>query len=92
MSGSIRRPDFEIRTPCGGEIGDPRTKWRTIGEAWVNNHDGFISCRIDLPPQNGRIILVPFERDPGTKPAKRKGKDKTSYPTTIEPKADEPEE
>lgn len=54
-----RRPDVSVKTPCGGLEGDPNTKWREIGEAWWRSDKKSLSCRIDLPPQNGRIVLVP---------------------------------
>jgi len=57
-----RHPDFQIKTPCEGPQGGPWTpkpKWRVIGEAWTDGDT--ITCRIDLPVQNCRVILVPFE-------------------------------
>ena len=53
MAGKKRWPDWNVLTPCGD---DRKPRWRCIGAAW--DKDGTISISLDLPPQNGRILLV----------------------------------
>lgn len=48
-----------MKTPV--EQNDGKDKWYTIGAAWVNkdrDDKEYISAIVDLPVQNGRIILV----------------------------------
>jgi uncharacterized protein (DUF736 family) len=56
-----RPPDYNIMTPV--KKGENRSFWYKIGVAWEVDRNGreFISCNIDLPPQNGRIIIVANE-------------------------------
>lgn len=52
-----KAPDYIIKTPCGE---GPNPRWREIGVGWkgtTRKGTEMINVTLDLPPQNGRIIL-----------------------------------